>query len=107
LLIANKVVDEDADTHYYILKILGRGGFGEVYHVRSKLSLEEYAVCNYESETTQPFATLQLIMWRKRVHRRKAFSKDREAIKIFENELTNLKRLSHHHLVKFVGYVNQ
>jgi hypothetical protein len=39
------------------------------------------------------------------VLRRKAFSKDKEAIKIFENELSNLTRLSHRHLVKFVGYV--
>ncbi|KAI9764123.1 MAG: hypothetical protein M1840_008683 [Geoglossum simile] len=76
-------LDQDADAHFIILKILGRGGSGEVHHVRSKLSLEEYA--------------------RKRVHRRKTFSKDREAIKVFENELTNLKRLSHHHLVKLMG----
>ncbi|KAI9853597.1 MAG: hypothetical protein M1813_002052 [Trichoglossum hirsutum] len=76
-------LDQDADTHFHILKILGRGGFGEVDHVRSKLSLEEYA--------------------RKRMYRKKVFSRDREAIKMFENELTNLKRLSHHHLVKFIG----
>ncbi|KAI9767148.1 MAG: hypothetical protein M1839_004621 [Geoglossum umbratile] len=76
-------LDLDADAHFYILRILGRGAFGEVDHVRSKLSLEEYA--------------------RKRVYRGRAFSRDREAVKMFENELTNLKRLSHRHLVKFVG----
>lgn len=46
LSIADKATDQDADTYFDILKILGRGGFGEVHHVRSKLSLEEYAVCN-------------------------------------------------------------
>ncbi|KAI9774565.1 MAG: hypothetical protein M1840_002814 [Geoglossum simile] len=76
-------LDRDADAYFYILRVLGRGGFGEVDHVRSKLSLEEYA--------------------RKRTFRRRVFSRDKEAINTFENELTNLKRLSHHHLVKFVG----
>jgi hypothetical protein len=53
LSIANKTIDQDADAHFSILKVLGRGGFGEVHHVRSKLSLEEYAVCNVDSEWPQ------------------------------------------------------
>ena len=36
---------QDADIHFDNLGILGRGGFGEVHHVRSKLSREEFAVC--------------------------------------------------------------
>ncbi|KAH0563177.1 hypothetical protein GP486_002253 [Trichoglossum hirsutum] len=43
-------LDQDADAYFNILKILGRGGSGEVHHVRSKLSLEDYAVCNVASE---------------------------------------------------------
>ncbi|KAH0564817.1 hypothetical protein GP486_001790 [Trichoglossum hirsutum] len=76
-------LDQDADTHFHILGILGRGGFGEVDHVRSKLSLEEYA--------------------RKRMYRKRVFSRDKMAMQTFENELANLKRLSHRHLVKLVG----
>jgi hypothetical protein len=53
LTIADKAIDQNADAYFNILKILGRGGFGEVHHVRSKLSLEEYAVCNVASEWPQ------------------------------------------------------
>jgi hypothetical protein len=72
-----------ADTNFVIVKQLGSGYFGVVDHVRSKLSLEEYA--------------------RKRTLRARTFSKDKKALKTFENELSNLKRLSHGHLVKYVG----
>jgi hypothetical protein len=34
----------DADAHFNPIRKLGSGGFGVVDHVRSKLSLEEYAV---------------------------------------------------------------
>ncbi|KAF2500577.1 hypothetical protein BU16DRAFT_251974 [Lophium mytilinum] len=34
----------DADSHFVVIRRLGRGGFGEVDCVRSKLSLREYAV---------------------------------------------------------------
>jgi hypothetical protein len=45
------VIDQDADTHFNILKILGRGGFREAHHVRSnKLSLKEYAVYDVNNE---------------------------------------------------------
>ncbi|OCK77002.1 kinase-like protein [Lepidopterella palustris CBS 459.81] len=73
----------DASSHFEIIRLLGRGGFGEVDCVRSKLSLREYA--------------------RKRVHRVKAFAKEHSALKQFENEVHELKRLRHHHLVKFIG----
>ncbi|SLM36189.1 rho gtpase activator [Lasallia pustulata] len=74
---------EDVDAHFETLRRLGKGAFGVVDHVRSKLSQEEYA--------------------RKRVYRAAAFWKDKDAIQMFENELSNLKRLEHDHLVKFVG----
>lgn len=46
----DETIDHDADAHFDILKILGRGGFGEMHHVRSKLSLDEYAVSNNVNE---------------------------------------------------------
>lgn len=72
-----------AESNFIIVKQLGSGYFGIVDHVRSKLSYEEYA--------------------RKRTLRARTFSKDKKALKMFENELSNLKRLSHLHLVKYVG----
>jgi hypothetical protein len=75
-----------ADTNFAVVKQLGSGYFGVVDHVQSKLSLEEYA--------------------RKRTLRARTFSKDKKALKVFENELSNLKRLSHRHLVQYVGYVS-
>ncbi|ORX98189.1 kinase-like domain-containing protein [Clohesyomyces aquaticus] len=72
-----------AETNFVVVKELGRGYSGVVDHVRSKLSMEEYA--------------------RKRISRARTFSKDRKALKVFENELSNLQRLSHRHLVKYVG----
>lgn len=74
-----------AESNFVVVKQLGSGYFGVVDHVRSKLSLEEYA--------------------RKRTVRARTFSKDKKALKVFENELSNLKRLSHRHLVKYVGCV--
>jgi hypothetical protein len=72
-----------ADSNFVVVKQLGSGYFGVVDHVQSKLSLEEFA--------------------RKRTLRARTFSKDKKALKIFENELNNLKRLSHLHLVKYIG----
>lgn len=73
----------DGDTFFSIVDYLGAGKFGRVDHVRSKLSLEEYA--------------------RKKIARARTFSGDKAAMRMFENEPTNLKRLRHHHLVTFVG----
>jgi len=53
LPIADKSIDQDADAHFHSIRIFGRGGFGQVDHVRSKLSLEEYAVRNFTSELPQ------------------------------------------------------
>ncbi|KAI9884759.1 MAG: hypothetical protein M1823_003469, partial [Watsoniomyces obsoletus] len=73
----------DASAHFERIKILGSGGFGEVDHVWSRLSMNEYA--------------------RKRIPRGRSFKKDKAAIASFEQELATLKRLSHRHLVKFIG----
>ncbi|KAH0536018.1 hypothetical protein FGG08_007085 [Glutinoglossum americanum] len=74
---------ESGDVHFQRIKELGRGGFGVVDHVCSRLSLNEFA--------------------RKRMSRGTTFKKDKAAILSFERELETLKRLSHHHLVKYVG----
>jgi hypothetical protein len=76
-------VDGSADSFFWTEKELGSGGFGVVDYVISRQSL-------------RPFA-------RKRIARGRSFKKDREAIRMFENELKNLKLLSHRHLVKYIG----
>jgi tetratricopeptide (TPR) repeat protein len=64
--------------------ILGNGGFGQVDKVLSQISFKEYA--------------------RKRVLRSSAFSgRRKEDIKQFIAEIQILKRLKHHHVVRFVG----
>lgn len=73
----------DGDTFFTILSHLGAGKYGRVDRVRSKLSLEEYA--------------------RKRIARSRTFSRGTAGMRIFENELSHLKRLRHHHLVTFIG----
>jgi serine/threonine protein kinase len=74
---------QDGNVFFQPIRSLGTGGFGEVDHVWSRLSLNEFA--------------------RKRIPRGKTFKKDKAGIIDFEKELSALKRLSHHHLVKFVG----
>lgn len=74
---------EDGDIHFVPVRELGSGGFGDVHHVLSRLSRNEFA--------------------RKRLPRGRTFEKDRQAILNFERELETLKRLSHHHLVKYIG----
>ena len=76
-------LDQDGDTQLQRIKVLGSGGFGEVNHVFSRLSLDEFA--------------------RKRILRGKTFKRDKKTLWDFERELATLKRLSHHHLVRFVG----
>lgn len=73
----------DATECFFVVKQLGGGSFGVVDHVRSKLSLEEYA--------------------RKRITRPKNFSRDKAQMRMFINELANLKRLRDEHLVRLVG----
>ncbi|KAH7067923.1 hypothetical protein FB567DRAFT_253124 [Paraphoma chrysanthemicola] len=78
-------LDKSGDAMFVSLSTLGKGGFSVVDRVRlrNKLTTGEYA--------------------RKRIDRSGAFAKNRKALASFENEVHNLKRLSHHHLVKFVG----
>ncbi|KAH7346974.1 kinase-like domain-containing protein [Pyrenochaeta sp. MPI-SDFR-AT-0127] len=71
------------DEMFYFVVNLGRGGFGYVDRVRSRLSLNEFAL--------------------KRSMRGKMFSKDKSALRVFVDELNILKRLSHPHLVQYVG----
>ncbi|RTE68826.1 hypothetical protein BHE90_016797 [Fusarium euwallaceae] len=73
----------DGDNYFTPIKPLGKGGFGEVDLVWSRLSRNEFA--------------------RKRMLRGHSFAKNRDAISAFERELETLKQLSHHHLVKFMG----
>ncbi|KAI4931080.1 hypothetical protein J4E86_011647 [Alternaria arbusti] len=62
---------------------LGKGGFGYVDRVVSTISHQEYA--------------------RKLILRGRTFKKDKQVLKDFTKELSNLKRLSHRHLVELVG----
>jgi serine/threonine protein kinase len=62
---------------------LGRGAFGFVDRVRSEVSFREYA--------------------RKLIPRGPNFRKDKVVLRNFENELHNLKKLSHIHTVQLVG----
>ncbi|RLL96550.1 hypothetical protein CFD26_105275 [Aspergillus turcosus] len=73
----------DGDDYFTPIRPLGRGGFGEVDLVWSRLSRNEFA--------------------RKRMLRGRTFAKNRDALATFERELETLKRLSHHHLVKYIG----
>jgi len=65
------------------LSELGRGHFGYVDRVRSQVSFHEYA--------------------RKLIPRGPNFRKNKATLKDFENELANLKKLSHIHTVQLKG----
>jgi serine/threonine protein kinase len=73
----------DSDVPLVTLSELGRGYFGSVDRVRSELSFREYA--------------------RKLIPRGLNFRKDKSVLREFENELHNLKKLSHLHTVELVG----
>jgi serine/threonine protein kinase len=62
---------------------LGKGGFGYVDRVVSTISHQEYA--------------------RKLILRGRTFKKDKQVLRDFTKELSNLKQLSHKHLVELVG----
>jgi hypothetical protein len=74
---------ENADTRFKDIETLGTGGQGVVDKVTSKLDLQIYA--------------------RKRIRKTRELSKNKSAMISFENEIHNLKRLQHKHLVQFVG----
>ncbi|RSL70918.1 hypothetical protein CEP53_001746 [Fusarium sp. AF-6] len=73
----------EADPNFTNPKKLGGGGQGIVEKVTSKLSLRDYA--------------------RKSMLRSRKFEGSGDAERAFGNELQNLKKLSHRHLVKYVG----
>ncbi|KAL8907453.1 MAG: hypothetical protein Q9207_001423 [Kuettlingeria erythrocarpa] len=78
----------NADDLFLVVKHLGRGGYGSVDKVWSLMSFRWFA--------------------RKQFLRKKSSREDQAMLKNFENELSNLKRLSHQHLVKLVGsYTDQ
>ena len=70
----------NADSHLQFLNRLGKGGYGEVDRVRSKLSRKIYV--------------------RKRLKRAEATA---QAVEMFRGEIKHLKQLSHRHLVRYVG----
>lgn len=74
---------DDGELAFKRERILGQGGSGVVDLVYSRLSCKAYA--------------------RKLIPRGKTFKKDQQKLLDFENELTTLKRLSHHHLVELIG----
>jgi serine/threonine protein kinase len=99
---SNKIA-ADAGSSFIVIKQLGHGAFGSVDHVRSKLSLQEYAVSNIIIFCH--YVNLKRFQ-RKRILRARTFAKDKAAVKAFENELGNLKRLRHSHLVQLLGFVH-
>ena len=76
-------VEGDAESFFWLGKKLGSGGFGIVDEVYGRLSLKSFA--------------------RKRISRGRSFNTDQKKLLAFENELSNLKQLSHRHLVKLVS----
>lgn len=79
----HKNFSRSADEYFISKRELGSGGFGQVDHVWSRLSLDDFA--------------------RKRISRGRSFKKDKVQIAMFQNELETMKKLSHRHLVKLVG----
>jgi len=74
--------------------------------VTSKLDLKVYTVSVPLSLLFLPWkADTARDMQRKRIRKPEKLSRDKTAMKSFENELHNLKRLQHRHLINFVGYV--
>jgi serine/threonine protein kinase len=74
---------DPADVPLKKIGELGKGGFGYVDHVVSTITNREYA--------------------RKLISRGKTFRRDKQVLQAFIKELSNLKRLSHRHLVSLVG----
>ena len=74
---------ESADEHFKSLELLGSGGSGSVDRVLSKLSHKVYV--------------------RKRLDRQKTFEQSSKAMRFFQREVEALKRLRHHHLVRYVA----
>ena len=73
---------------FHFHKHLGSGGYGSVDRVWSRLSSKEYA--------------------RKQFMRKKNPREDQNLLRNFDQEISSLKRLSHEHLVSYVGsYTDQ
>lgn len=75
---------KSGNEHFHVLSDLGSGGFGSVDHVWSRLSFHQYA--------------------RKRFRRRINFGiENKRFLEMIEREISALKKVSHHHIVKVVG----
>ncbi|EKG10159.1 hypothetical protein MPH_12759 [Macrophomina phaseolina MS6] len=79
----HQLIAGSADAHFWPLEMLGQGGFGQVDKVVSRLSCSTYA--------------------RKRIPRRKDSAVNLRRQNDFVKELEILKKLSHRHLVTYVG----
>ncbi|OJD37375.1 serine threonine protein kinase [Diplodia corticola] len=79
----HQLIPGSADAHFWPLKVLGQGGFGQVDEVKSKLSFNTFA--------------------RKRVPRRRDSAINLRRQNDFIKEVQILKKLSHRHLVNYVG----
>lgn len=101
---ANANSAENADTRFKDIQSLGRGGQGTVDKVTSKLDLKAYAV-GAKAMSNKCGIADNAPTQRKRIRKPRELTKDKSAMKAFENELHNLKRLQHRHLVNFVGCV--
>ncbi|KAH9823717.1 Protein kinase [Teratosphaeria destructans] len=75
--------DGDADQHFQRLRVLGKGGYGEVDEVMSKLSWRRFARKSYRRGGDNVY--------------------NRRAQQYFAEEINVLKRLSHRHLIQIVG----
>ncbi|PVI05413.1 kinase-like protein [Periconia macrospinosa] len=73
------------DSHFEEISVIGRGGSAEVTHVRHILSGKHFAC--------------------KRINRDENMKRQRNQLIEFEQEVTVLKRISHHHTVNFVASV--
>ncbi|KAL9616700.1 MAG: hypothetical protein Q9160_008453 [Pyrenula sp. 1 TL-2023] len=75
---------KSGNEHFLVRRDLGSGGFGSVDHVWSRLSFHNYA--------------------RKRFRRQIKFGvENKRFLEMIEREISALKKVSHHHIVKVVG----
>ncbi|KAL8928824.1 MAG: hypothetical protein Q9208_001602 [Pyrenodesmia sp. 3 TL-2023] len=114
---------KNADDLFLVVKHLGSGGYGYVGFTFVVLVMfpVDKGFCSKDLAGAQKLTdhfirsvdkvwSLMSFRWfaRKQFMRKKSSRADQAMLKNFENELSNLKRLSHQHLVKLVGsYTDQ
>lgn len=77
-------LDRSAADLFYPIRLLGVGGFGEVWHVVGKASLKHFA-------------------WKIISRRHFDTQKEQQYLQAFQNELNALQSLRHKHVVQLVG----